>query len=72
MADYYAHAPAPVQRLMEEQALIILDVDDAIKRGFARLEKELTEQAAEEHPEKYPPEAIRYPDGIDVLDEETA
>lgn len=72
MADYYAHATPAVQRLMEEQALIILDVDDAIKRGFARLEKELTEQAAEEHPDKYPPEAVRYPDGIDVLDEETA
>lgn len=37
MADYYAHAPAEVQALMEQQALVIIDVDDAIRHGYLRL-----------------------------------
>lgn len=37
IADYYASASAEMQRLMEQSALVIIDVDDAIRNGFARL-----------------------------------
>lgn len=36
-AEFYPHAPADVQRLMEESALVIVDVDDAIRYGYASL-----------------------------------
>lgn len=34
-ADYYAHAPAAVQRLFERAALVIVDYDRAVELGFA-------------------------------------
>ena len=37
IADFYAHAPADVQRLFEESALVIVDFDDAIRNGYVRL-----------------------------------
>ena len=41
IADYYAHASAEMQRLMEESALVIIDVDDAIANGYMRLSKNI-------------------------------
>ena len=41
IADYYAHASAEMQRLMEESALVILDVDDAIANGYVKLSKNI-------------------------------
>ena len=41
IADYYAHATADVQDLMEQSALIILDLDDAIANGYVKLSKEI-------------------------------
>lgn len=43
VADYYAHAPAEVQRLFERQALVIIDINDAIKYGFTRFSETITE-----------------------------
>ena len=43
MADYYAHAPAEVQRLMEAQALVIVDVDTAIAGGYVRLSERMAD-----------------------------
>lgn len=43
IAEYYAHAPAEIQRLMEASALVIIDFDQAIERGFVRLSTELAE-----------------------------
>jgi hypothetical protein len=37
IAEYYAHAPADVQQLMEDSALVIIDIDDAIRNGFVRM-----------------------------------
>jgi hypothetical protein len=37
IANYYAHAPANVQTLMERSALVIIDYDQAIAHGFVRL-----------------------------------
>lgn len=36
-ADYYAHATPEMQRLMEASALVIVDLDQAIERGYVRL-----------------------------------
>lgn len=35
IAEFYPHAPAEIQKLMEESALIIIDAEDAIRYGFA-------------------------------------
>jgi len=37
IAEYYAHAPANVQKLLEASALVIIDLDNAIARGYADL-----------------------------------
>ena len=41
IAEYYAQAPAQVQQLMERSALVIIDVDDAIANGYAKLKDEI-------------------------------
>ena len=41
IADYYAHADPTVQRLIEQSALVIIDVDDAIANGYMRLSKNI-------------------------------
>lgn len=46
IADYYAHASAPMQRLMERSGLVIIDFDKAIENGFVALSNKLMEQYA--------------------------
>ena len=41
IADYYANADANVQRLMEQSALVIIDIDDAIANGYVKLSKSI-------------------------------
>lgn len=41
IADYYAHADKEMQKLMEESALVILDIDDAIINGYVKLSKDI-------------------------------
>lgn len=41
IADYYASADAPTQRLFERSALVIVDFESAISGGFVRLSEEL-------------------------------
>lgn len=43
IADYYAHSDKEVQRLMEQSALVILDVNDAIANGYLKLSKNIRE-----------------------------
>lgn len=43
IAEYYAHAPAEVQDLMERSALVIIDFDKAIENGFVVMTKEIAE-----------------------------
>lgn len=45
IAEFYAHADAPTQRLMEKSALVIIDFNQAIERGFVRLSEDMMEQA---------------------------
>lgn len=41
IAEFYAHQSADIQQLMEESALVIIDFDDAIARGFVKLSERL-------------------------------
>lgn len=41
IAEYYAHASEPVQRLMEDSALIIIDFNRAIELGYVKLSEEI-------------------------------
>lgn len=48
IADYYAHANQEMQELMEQSALVILDIDDAIANGYVTLSakmKQLVDEA---------------------------
>lgn len=51
IANYYAHQPAEIQRLMEESALVIIDVDDAIANGYAELKRAIDELIEEDDDE---------------------
>lgn len=44
IAEYYAHADATTQELMEQSALIIIDFDRAIEDGFIKLATGMMEQ----------------------------
>jgi len=48
IADYYAHADAKTQRLMEQSALVIIDMDDAIANGYVKLSKRMKELIEEQ------------------------
>ena len=43
IADYYANSDSEMQELMEESALVILDIDDAIAGGYVRLSQRIEE-----------------------------
>ncbi len=48
IADYYAHAPKEIQRLMEESALVIIDMNDAIANGYVKLSQRMRELIEEQ------------------------
>ena len=41
IADYYAGASPEMQNLMEQSALVILDINDAIANGYVKLSKDI-------------------------------
>ena len=41
IANYYASANPEMQELMEESALVIIDIDDAIANGYTTLNKKI-------------------------------
>lgn len=43
IAEYYAHAPAEIQDLMEKSALVIIDFKKAIENGFVVMTKEISD-----------------------------
>jgi hypothetical protein len=51
IANYYAHAPDDVQALMERSALVVIDYDQAIERGFVRLKEDIDAAFHEDHPD---------------------
>ena len=48
IAEYYAHADKEMQGLMEKLALVIIDINDAIKNGYAKLSAEIQEMCEED------------------------
>ena len=48
IAEYYANASEDMQELMEDSALVIIDVNDAIAKGYATLRDEIEEIAFDE------------------------
>lgn len=51
IADYYAHSGKDVQELMEDSALVIIDFDSAITKGFVKLSQAIDEQYDVDHEE---------------------
>jgi hypothetical protein len=49
IADYYAHSEQPVQALMENSALVIIDFYKAIELGYVKLAKDVAEQYGVEY-----------------------
>ena len=43
IAEYYAHASPEMQKLMEDSALVIIDMDNAIMNGYVKLSKTIEE-----------------------------
>lgn len=43
VAEFYPHVSAEIQQLMEDQALVIIDFDDAMRQGYIRLKSLLAE-----------------------------
>lgn len=43
IAEYYAHAPAEIQAVMEKSALVIIDYKKAIENGFVKMSSEIAE-----------------------------
>lgn len=43
IADYYASASKEMQELMEDSALVIIDFDDAIAKGYVNLNKRIND-----------------------------
>jgi hypothetical protein len=50
IANYYAHSEANVQQLMEDSALVIVDLDAAIKNGWTALGTSLDNLFAKDEP----------------------
>lgn len=51
IANYYAHATPEVQRLMEASALVIIDYEQAVERGFVRLHEDVSTAFGEDYPD---------------------
>lgn len=49
VAEYYAAANKQMQELMEASVLVVIDLNDAIAKGYARLTASLTEQKIDEN-----------------------
>ena len=43
IADYYANSDTKIQKLMEQSALVIIDIDDAIANGYVKLSRRMQE-----------------------------
>jgi len=52
IADYYANASKEMQGLMEDSALVIIDFEQAIDRGYVKLSKDIRKQYLEEYGEE--------------------
>ena len=51
IANYYAHADSNLQRLMEASALVVVDSDQAVERGFLKLHESMLDALDSEYPD---------------------
>lgn len=51
IAEYYAHQDKEMQGLMEDLALVIIDINDAIAKGYAKLKLSIDEAYEEDEEE---------------------
>lgn len=51
IAEFYAHAVPPVQRLMENSCLVIIDYDRAIELGYVQMARALADEYDRGYPE---------------------
>lgn len=51
IADYYAHSNKEMQELMEDSALVIIDFEQAIQKGYVKLCEEIRQQYLTEYGE---------------------
>ena len=51
IADFYAHADATTQALMEDSALVIIDFNRAIELGYVKLSEEIAKLYGEDYPD---------------------
>jgi len=51
IAEYYAHSPASIQKLMEDSALVIIDFKRAIELGYVKLSEEIAAQYLKDYPD---------------------
>lgn len=51
IAEYYAHSDKAMQELMEENALVIIDFDKAIERGFVVFSNHIAEMFDKDNPD---------------------
>jgi len=49
IADYYASSGPEMQRLMEDSALVIIDLGKAISQGYVKLTREIADMVREEY-----------------------
>lgn len=50
IANYYAHSSKECQGLMEENALVIIDLKQALANGYAKLSDDVSEQYLKDYP----------------------
>jgi len=51
IAEYYAHADADTQKLIEDSAMVIVDFDRAIELGYVKLRDDLLDSYSSDYPE---------------------
>lgn len=51
IANYYAHAPAPIKDLMEASMLVVVDFKRALADGFVRLNQDVDEAFHQDYPD---------------------
>ena len=49
IADYYAHQDKEMQELMEKSALVLIDFEDAIANGYAKLDHRIIDLALKQY-----------------------
>jgi hypothetical protein len=53
IANYYPHASKECQQLMEDSALVIIDIDKAIENGYVSMSEKISQQYSLEYPDDH-------------------